>query len=279
MIHRIFLTGGTGFLGSHFLAQALSAGHEVFALRRPGSTPRISLPAEPHWLEGRLDDGWAGELSACDRLVHLAAAGVDPRQCDWQQLFDVNLTQSLSLWKQAAEAGIRRFIIAGSCFEYGSSGERYDFIPADAPLEPTGPYHASKAAATLTARAFAVEKKLELLVLRPFHLFGEGEEKNRFWPALRKAALAGENFPMTSGEQVRDFIPVEYAAKIFLAALDDPALRPGQPEIRNLGTGKPQTLAQFAETWWKQWNATGRLQFGAVPYRPNEVMRYVPLLG
>ena len=57
------------------------------------------------------------------------------------------------------------------------------FIPTDAPLEPTGPYHASKAAATMAALGLAVDRKLSLSVLRPFHVFGEGEEETRFWPA------------------------------------------------------------------------------------------------
>lgn len=81
---------------------------------------------------------------------------------------------------------------------------------------------------------------------------------------------------MTAGEQVRDFIPVETVADAFVAALARTDLQAGEPKIENVGTGKPQTLRAFAEDWWKQWNAKGKLKIGAVPYRANEVMRYVP---
>jgi nucleoside-diphosphate-sugar epimerase len=208
--------------------------------------------------------------------MHLAAYGVNPAQNDWKECFRWNVTASLDLWLKAAEVGIRRFVIAGSCFEYGLSGERYDYIPVTAPLLPTKPYDASKAAATAAAHAFAIAKHLQLVILRPFHVFGEGEAPNRLWPSLRSAALKGEDFSMTEGKQVRDFVPVELAAQSFVEALSDPFICDGQPVIRNLGTGHPQTLRDFAAFWWKHWGAKGNIKFGEIPYRSNEVFRYVP---
>lgn len=277
---KIFLTGGNGFLGSHVTRMLVAEGHEVVALRYPG-TPVVECGAakQPIWIEGTLEDDFSAHLTGCSALLHLAAYGVNPAQNDWKECFRWNVTASLSIWLQAVAAGIRRFVIAGSCFEYGLSGERYEAIPVSAPLLPTKPYDASKAAATMAAHALAVDKGLELAVLRPFHIFGEGEAPTRFWPALRKAARDGEDFPMTEGEQVRDFVPVEFAAQRFVEALTDASIIAGRPVIRNLGTGHPQSLRQFAEAWWKQWEAAGKLVCGAVPYRENEVMRYVPEIG
>jgi nucleoside-diphosphate-sugar epimerase len=275
---KIFVTGGTGFIGGYLLKQALAARHHVFAVRRPGGKTRMPLPQEPVWLNGNLDDDWSAKLSKCDAVVHLAAAGVSPQKAEWDELFDVNVRQSMNLWRQAAEAGVKRFVICGSCFEYGKSGERHEFIPVDAPLEPTHAYAASKAAATMAAVALAIEQQIELLVLRPFHVFGEAEEPGRFWPSLRKEALAGGDFQMTAGEQVRDFVPVEKVAEKFVAALARTDLRAGEPKIENVGTGRPQTLRAFAEFWWKQWGAKGKLKIGDVPYRVHEIMRYVPKL-
>src|ERR1019366_7159177 len=102
---KIFVTGGTGFIGGHFLKRALSARHHVFAVRRAGGKMRIPLPQEPVWLDGNLDDDWSEELSQCRALVHLAPAGVSPQKADWDGLFDVNVRQSLNLWRQAAKAG------------------------------------------------------------------------------------------------------------------------------------------------------------------------------
>jgi nucleoside-diphosphate-sugar epimerase len=115
-----------------------------------------------------------------------------------------------------------------------------------------------------------------MLIMRIFQVFGEGELESRFWPSLRKAAIAGEDFPMTRGEQIRDFIPVETVGGAFVGALARTDLCAGEPKVENLGTGKPQTLRAFAEFWWKQWKAKGRLKVGMLPYRDNEVMHYVP---
>lgn len=50
---RLFLTGGTGFIGSHFLAAAIRSGHEVLALRRRAEAhPVIDPPVQPQWVEG-----------------------------------------------------------------------------------------------------------------------------------------------------------------------------------------------------------------------------------
>lgn len=274
---NVFITGGTGFIGSHVLHAALQAGHRVTALRRTGSTPKISLPAEPRWVEGALRDDWQPTLSSCDALIHLAAVGVSPQRATWEELFQTNVIDSVKLWRSAVAAGVKRVILCGSCFEYGRSGERYEFIPVQAPLEPTNPYAASKAAATMAAAALAAESpQTEFLLLRPFHLFGAGQHPENLWPSLRTAALAGNDFETTPGEQVRDFMPVARAAEIFVAALTRPDLKPGSLRVENIGTGQPQTVRAFVTHWWQQWHAAGQIRFGAKPYRPAEVMRFVP---
>lgn len=274
----IFITGATGFIGRHVLAALLADGHHVIALARPGSDAKLPPHSHLRLVRGEMHEIAQGDLEGCGGLVHLAAHGVSHGMNDWADCFRVNVQDSIGLWRTAIDAGIHRMVVCGSCFEYGRSAERHDFIPVTAALEPTGAYHASKAAATMAALGLAVDKSIEVVVARPFHVFGEGEAPPRFWPGLRAAALAGNDFPMTSGEQIRDFVPVESVAADFARLATKFPLQPGRPQVLNLGSGHPMSLRQFAETWWARWGATGRLQVGAVPMRPNEVMRYVPLL-
>lgn len=273
---KIFLTGGTGFIGSHFINQAHDAGHQIVALRGEHSRPRVPLKKEPQWVIGKLDGDHAEHLAGCDVLVHLAAHSANPPYDSLANCLYWNVTASLGLFEQAAAVGITRFQVAGSCFEYGRAGERYDFIPVDAPLEPTMTYPTSKAAASIVFQGFAAERRVRLAIYRLFQVYGEGELESRLWPSLRRAALAGEDFPMTLGEQVRDFIDVDAAARVFGEDLSLATVVPGQARIRHVGTGRPQTIRQFAETWWAHWGAGGHLLPGAVPYRANEVMRFVP---
>jgi nucleoside-diphosphate-sugar epimerase len=130
----------------------------------------------------------------------------------------------------------------------------------------------------MAAIGLAIHKNVKVAILRPFHVFGDGEREPRLWPSLRKAALAGEDFPMTRGEQVRDFVPVETVARWFLDSATSVLLRAGHPEIYNVGTGVAKTVFEFCDEWWGQFGAKGRLKVGELPYRRREVMRFVPLV-
>jgi hypothetical protein len=52
----------------------------------------------------------------------------------------------------------------------------------------------------------------------------------------------------------------------------------GQVRVSNIGSGCPMSLKQFASSWWDQWQSSGNLKIGAIPYRPGEIMRFVPSL-
>jgi nucleoside-diphosphate-sugar epimerase len=88
--------------------------------------------------------------------------------------------------------------------------------------------------------------------------------------------MAGRNFQMTKGLQVRDFIEVEEVAREILLSTTS------QTEvgiiIRNIGSGNPRSLIDFAHEWWRRFGATGELIPGVIPDRPNEVMRYAACL-
>lgn len=275
---KLFLTGGTGFIGSHVLAQLVGTSDEVVPLRRPGSNPCIDIGWSPVWLEKPMDEVETEDLEGADVLVHLASVGVSPKVATWDELFYWNVSVLVRLLQRANGAGVRRVVIAGSFSEYGLASESYDFIPADAPLTPTNPYAASKAASSIAARAFAVEKGMELFYLRIFSAFGDGQFERNFWPALRQAALSGADFPMTPGEQVRDYIAVEDVAAQVLRYATMAETGPVRQRAINVASGKPVTMREFAESWWAKWGAKGTLQVGALPYRPNEPMRYVPLV-
>jgi len=274
---RLFLTGGTGFIGSHVLAAALAEGYQVRALRRSArSAPVIPLPRQPQWCEGDLHSLTASDLEGVDAVLHLASAGVSPKRVPWNELVQANVVGSLRLLERAAEAGVRRCVVAGTSHEYGKAALRFSPIPPDAPLEPLSAYGSSKAAAFQLLRAFAIEQGLELFYGRVFTAYGEGQFAGNFWPSLRRAALAGEDFPMTSGRQVSDFIPVAAVASHLLEACTRDDISAGVPLVVNIGSGVATSLLAFAEREWSGFRATGRLLPACLPDRPDQIERYVP---
>lgn len=269
---KVLVTGASGFIGKHVTNALVVAGHEVTALSR-------NLPADAFyhrgftWVQRSIETITEAECENIDVFIHLAATGVVDR-ASWDDALAINVVSSQRAWRIAANAGVRKFIICGSCFEYGRSGERYERLPPSAPLLPIGPYAASKAAASVIALGFASERDVELSILRPFQVYGNGEHPSRLWPSLTKAAAEGADFCMSPGEQVRDFIPVEQVAARFVEETSRVGV-PGQPRIINIGTGVGTTLREFASLWWNRLGATGAIRFGERPYRKDEVMRYV----
>lgn len=275
---RLFITGGTGFVGSNFINLAHENGHELIVLKRNEfSKPRIMLEKEPTWIYGDMTQVSQDVFKNIDVFVHLASHSVFPPYDSLENCMIENVIKPISLIKKAIAENVYKFVIAGSCFEYGKSGEKYDFIPSNAPLEPTLSYAASKAAASICFSQMAIEFRLKLQIYRLFQVYGLGEHESRFWPSLKKAALSGEDFLLTEGEQIRDFVNVKFVVESLLSACENSeSISFGLPLIKNLGSGNPQSIKEFAIINWKKWGAKGKLIFGAKPYRKDEIMRYVP---
>lgn len=272
---KILLTGGTGFIGSHLLRELLKAGHEVVAVRRPGSEPVIPIDQRHSWLEHWLPDLTVNDLAGVDVVIHLASAGVSPKRASWQELEHINVASGLKLIELAHQAGVRRFVAAGTCFEYGSEAAAWERIPPDAPLRPSTPYGASKAAGFFMLHAYALAHPIQLWYGRIFTAYGEGQFSGNFWPSLRQAALAGVDFPMTQGEQIRDFIPVAAVARHLRIAAERSDLQPAQPLVVNIGSGQGLRVVDFARQQWQHLGATGSLKPGVIPSRPDEMARLV----
>ncbi|WP_083924486.1 NAD-dependent epimerase/dehydratase family protein [Lamprocystis purpurea] len=277
---KVIVTGGTGFIGKHTLVALGNAGHDVLALYRQGVPPVVPGVS---WIRSTLDQpDWSGLESFIKEsrgtLIHLAAHGVDPAKADWDSCFRWNVTHALRFWREAVSRGIRRIVTCGSCFEYGAAGNHYESIPSTVAPEPLDPYSASKAAATMALCGLTAFEKIQSLSLRPCIVFGEGEASNRLWPSLRRAALSGKDFPMTSGLQVRDFVPVEIVASALSEGIVRDDLPVGKLIIENIGSGHPQSVLEFATEWWAVWGGKGRLLAGVLPSRLTETPRLVPLI-
>jgi nucleoside-diphosphate-sugar epimerase len=272
---KIFITGGTGFIGSHFINQAHLHGHDIVAQKRINSYSKIPLLKEPNWIIKDLDGDFRPVLQNCDIFIHFAAHTANPPYANLNDCLYWNVIASVRLLKQAIDIGIKNFIIAGSSFEYGASAIDQEFVHPSTKLAPSLSYPVSKACASISFIELAREYKINMKILRLFQVYGEGESPFRFWPSLCKAALEGNDFPMSSGNQIRDFILVNDVVQQFINELDFRNSVNGRTQIRNIGTGIGQKLIDFAEYWWINLNAKGKLLPGNIPLRDGEIERLV----
>ena len=206
-----------------------------------------------------------------DAVIHCAASGVRPDREDWFAMTRFNTESALLLFENACRLPACHFILISTALVYRDQGRA---LRECDPLETRHPYAASKAAADFLLQAAAFEFDRRLTLLRPFSFTGTHDGGRRLFPALLRAAAEGRPFPMSPGEQRRDFCAVQDIAQAIRAALDAPA-GASPVEIFNLGSGIDVSLRRLVERVCRELELRVDLQFGALPYHPHEPMHLV----
>ena len=174
-----------------------------------------------------------------------------------------NIIKSLKLLQTSYEAGVNKFLMIGSCFEYGLSSSDYLQIPPDAPLKPVGSYPSSKAALCLMALDWAKQNKVTMIYSRLFQVYGKYERSSRFYPSLVRAALKGDDFKMSSGDQVRDVLHSTQIAQKIINSIMDLQLVTLKNRVFVENIVQESQRYGGAESVWNQYSATGSLIIGS----------------
>jgi UDP-glucose 4-epimerase len=268
---RVLVIGATGFLGRALVNRLQRDGVSTYSLLFK-DRPRRPLPAS-QVIESR--SSAAAEIRAAlegthfDCVYHLAAAGVSPVERDPQVLFDGNLGLISNVLLALGQTPPRRVIYTGSCAEY-SRAEPPQLIPEEHPTLPRSVYGAAKAAATIWATALAQRLGISLVTLRLFHIYGPGEAPSRLVPYLVDCLRQEMHAKLTKGEQHRDVLYLDDAVSALLAAGAAPTL----PEaVYNVCSGSPISVRGLADAAARVLGKSADfLEFGALPYRPDEEM-------
>jgi nucleoside-diphosphate-sugar epimerase len=271
---RVLVTGGTGFMGRHLVAALRARGDQVTVVgRRDAGAVAAHLAEGVRYLRADLaEPGTAAHIVADnqpERVFHLASA-VDVRRD--LALLDVQIhdTQlaAVHVARACLEHGVPRLVHAGTCEEYGDGPA--PFRETQNP-QPVSPYSAAKAAATAFVQMLCKSFGLRAVVVRPFLTYGPGQGPQQMIPALIRSALDGRDFPMTGGEQTREFNYVDDIVDGMLRACDATGV---DGEIFNLGCGEPRQIRDVAALVLELMGNPVRAQFGALPYRPGETWEF-----
>ncbi len=173
---KIFITGGSGFLGQRLIARIKQEGHEVTALSRsPKSDATINALGATS-LRGALSemDVWQGALKGQDVVVH-AASPIDVWG-DWKDFDRDIVCASLDLYAAASHHGVRRFIQISSESVLQGDGPLLDIAESHPyPAEPNSFY--GKAKMQVEQGLLSNIAGAELIILRPTFIWGEGGEQ------------------------------------------------------------------------------------------------------
>jgi dTDP-glucose 4,6-dehydratase len=210
---RVLVTGGCGFIGSHFVKRLVARGDEVVVLDKMTYSGNLAnLEAVAHeFVAGDVADpvAVAGAGDGCDAVVNLAAETHVDRSIISAGDFvrtDVLGTQVLLEW--ARGAGVR--LVQVSTDEvYGDVPPGVSSTEEDA-LRPSSPYAASKAGADLLVLAYVRTYGLDALITRGSNTYGPFQYPEKLIPLMVTNALAGEPLPVYGdGRQTRDWLHVD----------------------------------------------------------------------
>lgn len=261
-MNLVLLTGSTGFVGRQILKVLQEKGHQVRLIIRDDSQSRIAnMKGVEHIVYtsnifSESSSWWEGVCAGVDIVIHCAWYAEPGQYLQSDKNLEC-LVGTISLAKGAADAGVKRFVGIGTCFEYEMSCRPLSVYD---PLRPLSAYAAAKAATYLVLSQYFMQRSLNFIWCRLFYLFGEGEDPRRLIPYLHEQLSSGKVAELTSGDHVRDFINVADAAeKILEAAFSN------MTGAINICSGEAISIRQLAEKIADKYKARSLLNFGARP--------------
>jgi len=256
---RILVTGGAGFIGSHYVRTLLTDGYadttygdaEVVVLDKltyagnlANLEPVVSSP-RLRFVEGDiLDVGLVDDLvSGSDAVVHFAAEShVDRSILGAADFVMTNVVGTQTLLEAARRHEVARFVHVSTDEVYGSIDE--GSWTEEQPLEPNSPYSASKAGSDLVARAYARTHGLPVCVTRCSNNYGPYQFPEKVIPLFVTNLMDGRPVPLYGdGLNVRDWLHVDDHCRGIHLVLEGG--RPG--EVYNIGGGTELTNTELTE--------------------------------
>ncbi|MFO7661287.1 MAG: GDP-mannose 4,6-dehydratase [Chloroflexota bacterium] len=253
---RIFVTGATGFAGSHLVDQLLDGDHQISALVHP-ATGHQTLPDHPNIMPV------VGDLlnlqdmisivsdSRPDVIYHLAGQAYPSRSwSDPAQTLAVNTGGTGNLLLAATEFGRPRVVIVSSAEIYGPLTSDDLPLTEQTPARPRHPYGISKQAAGELARVYWERYGLPVIEARPFNHIGPRQAPGFVVPDFASQLAAIRLGRQESVIQVgnldpeRDFTDVRDVAAAYIALAAKG--QPGEPYL--ICSGRPVSVRYLLET-------------------------------
>ena len=265
----LLIIGGSGFIGSHLANQAIKYGYNttVLSLHEVDEDQKVSnveylvgdirsLKNLEQLLNGRKIE-YLINLSGYIDHSKFNENGQETLASHFGGV--QNLIQCLD-WNH-----LNRFIQIGSSDEYGNQPAPQN---EDMREEPISLYSMGKVAASKMLQVLYITEGFPSVILRPFLVYGPGQNNQRFLPQIISGCLKNEKFPVSYGEQLRDFCYIDDIVEGIFKAIKAPA---AVGEIINLASGQPVSIKKVIELVQKI-IGIGTPQFGKVQYRHGENM-------
>ncbi len=259
MNQTILVTGATGFLGSHLVKGLLKQGHKIIILKRSFSNTWRLKEILPHLISYNLDTidltQPFQDISSIDAIIHTATCyGRNKENVSY--LAQTNTLFPLQLLETAIQYNIPTFINTDTVLD--------KFL---------NPYALSKKHLREWGQYFANLEKIRFVNIKLEHMYGGDDDDSKFTSYVIKSCLKNvEKLDLTAGEQKRDFIYIDDVVSAYIILLAQANQQSAYFQDYELGSGQAISIRELVEMIHKMTQSRTKLNFGVMPYRPQEVM-------
>ena len=266
---RLFLIGGSGFIGKN-LVRNLYGKYEISVYDRYLDKQYFANHPKVRLCSIELDkDRIPEQAQSPDYIINLASIVTAERDLTlFDSMIESNLKVLLNLSERFKEdRQLKLFIQFGSSEEYGNEGSPFEETIRE---EPNSPYALVKQLTTNTAMMLYRNYGFPIMVVRPGNLFGPLQGKTKFIPYVIESLKENKRLDVTKCEQKRDFIYVDDFVWAIGKLLENSSKAVGK--IVNVSSGESISLKAIIEHCKKSIGSTSEVNYGAIPYRENEMM-------
>ncbi len=217
---RILVTGSSGFVGGNLVKELERQGVKVLTLTN-GDGHRIDIR---DWQRVR-------EIRNLDIIYHLAAITYVPFSFESpREFYEVNVLGTLNILELGRLHKLEKIVFASS-YVYGQP----QYLPIDEkhPINPINPYSRSKVLAEELCKAYYEDYGVKCIILRPFNIYGQGQNDNFLIPSILKQLVNGK-VELSDPEPKRDFLHVKDAVEAYVKA---GKYASSDFEVFNIGSG------------------------------------------
>ena len=259
---NILITGANGFLGSN-LVKSLSTDYGIIGLVNnvDSATRLTNLNAKLYSSSDSLSKIF--EENQIYAVVH-AATVYRKDYGSIGTLLDTNVLLPVKLFEIASKHNTELFLNTDSFFNDPNS--KYTYLQD---------YTLSKKHVLEWLRLVCEStKKCKLINLKLFHMYGKDDSPNKFIPQIISSAKKDVGIDLTLGEQTRDFIYMDDVVYAYHTVLKTPPSKDNFYVEYEVGTGVETSIKEFVLILKRLVrNEKLKLNFGALPYRDNEIMK------
>lgn len=266
----MLVTGATGFIGNYVIQELLNQEQRVIATSRNAEKAKSCdwfsqvqyIPCDLNVVQ----DSFFDFFHQPELLIHLAWEGLP----NYQELFHLekNLFSNYRFLKNILTNGLRKLVVAGTCFEYGMQNGP---LSENMETKPNNPYGLAKDTLRKFLEQLQKTTDFEFKWVRLFYIYGKGQSPDAILSQLERALENGEtSFNMSGGKQLRDYLPVEKVAKYIVKI----ARQNRVTGIINCGSGTPISIRKLVENYLKEKKKSIHLNLGYYPYPEYESMAF-----